>query len=186
VFLTKIMAKVLAQPKLIGLLLGLMLWLWSLLIAHDAGARRAADQCASARATEALDAQRVAEATLRADLDRSARTGTRREQSRQSIDARFNRLQEAAHAAPTPAAAAADAALCVLSDERLRLWRAANAGDTDPGAAPAEPVDPAATPADASVGQADRLAVEPHRGGPAVLPARQPDVQPADVAAAAP
>ncbi|HEX7866569.1 MAG TPA: hypothetical protein VF555_16555 [Variovorax sp.] len=112
-----------------------------------------------------------AKAKTRSDLQRAATTGHAREQDRAALDAFFQQLDREAKDAPT----SADDHY-VLPDERLRTWRAANAGRADPGAAGGKPDSGASAAAPAAHGADTGSGSEPPRGGEGVSPARIADV----------
>ncbi|WP_198086621.1 hypothetical protein [Variovorax sp. E3] len=122
--------------------------------------------------TKAADVAQVkAKAKTRGDLQRAAETGHARERDRAALDALFQQLDREAKDAPT----SADDHY-VLPDERLRLWRAANAGRADSGAARGEP-DGSASTAAAAGNRADTgPGGEPSRRSAGIPPARLADV----------
>ena len=98
--------------------------LYSLGLSHQQVKDVRQDQKAEQQAHQAVKAK------ARADLGRAAATGKAHEQDRTVLDTLYQRLDREAADAPT----AADDHY-VLPDERLQLWRAANAGGADHGAA---------------------------------------------------
>jgi len=122
--------------------------------------------------SQAAEAGRAkAKAKTRTDLQRAASTGHAREQDRAALDALFQQLDREAKDAPTTADDN-----YVLPDERLRIWRAANAGRTDSGAAGSEPDGRASAVAPAAHGSDTGPGSEPPSGGTGVSPARIADV----------
>lgn len=63
-----------------------------------------------------------------AQLGRASQSAAQLAQKQRGLDDFFNRLEAASNAAQNPFKSAADAPSCILPDERLRIWRAANAG----------------------------------------------------------
>ncbi len=124
-----------------------------------------------ATASSAEAAHTKAKTKTRSDLQRAASTGHAREQDRAALDAFFQQLDREAKDAPTTADDH-----YVLPDERLRVWRDANAGRTDPGAAGGQPDSGASAAAPAAHGADTGPGSEPPPGGEGVSPARIADV----------
>lgn len=120
-------------------------------------------------------------AKTRADLARSAQTGAAHEQDRAALDALFQRLDKEANDAPTTARDS-----YVLPDDRLRIWRAANAGPgPDRGDAIGEHHQAPAAPPAAGLGGDSGAGGQPPQGGEGVSRPGFADVPPAGVPAVA-
>ncbi|MDP9990911.1 hypothetical protein J2W28_002081 [Variovorax boronicumulans] len=116
----------------------------------------------------------------RSDIKRAGEAGALREQDRDGLDALFQRLSKEAKDAPT----AADDRY-VLPDERLHVWRAANAGGgPDRGAASAQPDHSTQAAAAAGLGRDSGAGGKPPRGGEGLSQPGFADVPPAGVSAA--
>lgn len=127
-------------------------------------------------------------AQAQASIASASNTGKAHAQQAQRIDQHFSNLeQEARHATPpaTPPAitqtTAAHTDGCMLPDNRLRIWRAANDGassDSHPAAAPHQsaaspkPIDLAATTASTGIRPAAGLGGEPSCGSQGLSPDR--------------
>ncbi|WP_155419674.1 hypothetical protein [Variovorax paradoxus] len=124
-------------------------------------------------------AEKKQKAKTRTDLARAAHTGAAREQDRAALDALFQRLDKEANDAPT---AAHDS--YVLPDDRLRIWRAANAGPGPDRGEPSSESDRAASaPAAAGHGGDSGAGVQPPRGGEGVSQPGLADVPPVGASA---
>lgn len=129
-------------------------------------------------------------ATHTAQLDRSAKAAGQQAKKQRGLDDFFNRLEAASNvtlnAAQTPFKSAVDAPSCILPDERLRIWRAANAGmdaraGFDAAESDATGISPAAAPPSAPASQRGDSGVGaqppargqdvPRTGGASVQPA---------------
>jgi Sec-independent protein translocase protein TatA len=128
---------------------------------HEWGAssERLKTVTSTAKANDQVEKKQKAK--TRSDLTRSAQTGAAREQDRASLDALFQRLEREAKDAPS---AAHDS--YVLPDDRLQLWRAANAGPgRDRGQATGEPHVSAEGAAAAALGTDRGPGGQPQAGG---------------------
>jgi len=127
-------------------------------------------------ATAKVQAQ--ANTQTRADLGRATVVGKAREHHRRSIDSVFQQLESEAHHAPS---AAVDS--YVLPDDRLRIWREANAGSLNPGAATGQPDSGTAALATTGLGPHPGSGDQPPGGGEGIPPAGLPDLPSAGVPA---
>lgn len=115
------------------------------------------------------------------DIARSQQSGTRYEQARSRINHHYQRLEtEARHAPSTPADQ------CVLSADRLRLWKSANDGlgfsaSEHPGTTSSEPHSATRVAAPTDIGSADRPGGQPSGSGEGLPPTSGATVQPAAV-----
>jgi Sec-independent protein translocase protein TatA len=159
------------------LLIGAGFFAWSF---YELGGKSQEVKTSKAETKATVNAANTATATVRADLARADTTGKAREVDRARLDEFFEDLnREAAHA-PT---AAAD--LYVLPDDRLRIWRDANAGRTAQGGATSEPDQGASGAAAALVGRDRSPGGEPPPGREGLSPARIADVSAAVLPAVA-
>lgn len=147
--------KLIAAAIALGLLLllGYGIWQW----------RGASDRVATVEATAEGNAriETKQKAKTRSTLKRAAEAGELREQDRAALDALFQRLSKEAANAPT----AADDRY-VLPDDRLQLWRAANAGSGPDRGAAAGQLDHAPQAATAAgLGRDSGAGGEPSSGG---------------------
>lgn len=155
--------------------LGLLAWsFWAL------GGKTEEVKTVKATATATEKVQEKAKAKTRTDLGRAAATGRAREQDRAALDAFFQQLEREANHAPT---AAADS--YVLPDERLRLWRDANAGRSDRGEAGGQPDGGAPAIAATAHGPDSGPGGQPSRRGEGLPPTRVADVPAAGLPATA-
>ncbi|WP_447776342.1 hypothetical protein [Variovorax boronicumulans] len=116
----------------------------------------------------------------RADIKRAGQTGADRERDRAALDTLFQRLEQEAKDAPS-----ADHDRYVLPDDRLRLWRAANAGPGgDRGVAAGEPDHASSASAAAALGRDRRAGSEPPAGSEGLPRLGLADVSPAGAPAA--
>jgi hypothetical protein len=157
---------------------------------YDRGVAAGRTQCQASVATATVQGQQqqaaqvLAQAT--ADITHAQAAGRVREVERVRIQTVFQVIEkEARHAPPDPVDS------CVLPDDRLRLWAAANAGALEPlapgaGAPGAQPDAGPAAAAPAGIGPDAGPGGQPPPGGDAVPLAGQPDVQPAAAPAHAP
>ncbi|MFP5473078.1 MAG: hypothetical protein ACLGJD_05510 [Gammaproteobacteria bacterium] len=139
------------------------------------------EQTTSAKQATATvqQAQKKADDKTRTDLARASATGRAREADRAALDSLFNKLAKEAADAPS---AAVDH--YVLPDDRLRVWRAANAGPgADPGEAGGEPDGGAAATAAAGDRPHPGPGGEPRAGGAGLSPAGFAGLPPAGVPA---
>jgi len=122
------------------------------------------------------------------EIQRATTTGKAYEVKRQRIATHFSTLETEARHAP----AQTDIAdLCILPDQRLRLWRAANAGpdaggasafgSADQSAAPAQPGGTASAAAPARFWPHVRLGGQSPTGGPGLSPVGRADVPVAEL-----
>jgi hypothetical protein len=140
--------------------------------------------CAVAAASQAVTAtaQAASQAATQAqaDITRGNQAAATNERAQVRIVTLYRTIEsEARHAAPAPVDR------CVLPDERLRIWQAANAGPvgpTDPAdqSGPASQPDPAAsTPEPTQLGADARPGNQPPVGRPDLPPTRGQVLQPA-------
>lgn len=146
------------------------------LFALGSTAQEAKTTKADAAAT--IKAQAQANNNTRAGIARATSAGRAREQGRQAIDTFFQQIDREVHDAPS----SADDDY-VLPDDRLRLWRKANAGRPDSGASARQSHDGAAGAAAALVGADTGARNESPRGGSGLSPAGNTGVQPAGLSA---
>ncbi|WP_431511630.1 hypothetical protein [Variovorax sp. DAIF25] len=166
--------KLIAAAVVLGLLLlvGYGIWQWG----------GASDRLANVEATADGNAHIEAKqrAKTRSTLKRAAEAGELREQDRAALDALFQRLSKEAANAPT----AADDRY-VLPDDRLQLWRAANAGGgPDRGTAAGQPDHAPEATAAAGFGRDSGAGSESPRGGEGLPRPGLADVSPPAVPAA--
>lgn len=165
-----------AWVALVAVVLALLGGMGYALFALGGTAQKAKTVAADVKATG--EAQTKANTETRATIARANKAGHAREQGRQAIDTFFQQLDREARDAPSSAADS-----YVLPDDRLRLWRQANAGGPDTGAAAGQPHDGAASSAAAADRANPGPGGEPPGSGPGVSPARDADVQPAGLPA---
>ena len=164
-----------------------LLWLMALaLVASNAttfwAAWRAGNaQCVASSVAATAKAQTAQDNKTVAKVQRSQATGRTQERTRAAIDKVFVQLeQEAADAPAHPVDG------CVLPDERLRAWAAANAGPGDTGAPAAQPAAAPPSAAPAPLGPDAGPGGQPPRGGQGLPPGGQPAVPAAGLSGATP
>jgi hypothetical protein len=160
--------------------------------AYQAGNQAASKTIAAQSAATAASAvaNQAASAAIKAnsDIDRAQATGKAQAQQERSITNHFDALEEQARhvAAKTKPSTTADLDhLCALPADRLRIWRAANAGlggvdvaapATRADQAPSQFAHRAQPTASTGLGQASRPGSQPPRCSKAVPPAGHADV----------
>lgn len=151
-------------------------WVVCFFVGVWVGAHQQRQQVDLRQAQATVQAQAQVAEVARTDVARSVATGAKREQSRLALEHVFTQLDtEAAHAP----ADFVDS--CVLPDERLRRWHAANAGGADSGAAPGQLDDAARAVAATGIGGDAGSGGQPPAGGTAVPPAGIADLPAAAV-----
>ena len=157
-------------------LMGVGLVAWSF---YALGGKAQEVATAKAQTKATVRAANKTTAKVRADLARATTTGQAREADRARLDELFNSLdQEANHA---PSSVADD---YVLPDDRLRIWRDANAGRSTSSDAPGRADQGAADAAAASIGGHPSAGGQPPAGGAGLPPAGVANVPAAGVSAA--
>jgi hypothetical protein len=145
-------------------------------------------QSAQASASAVVAAAASVASQAQTEIQRAATTGQAYEAKRQRIATHFSTLETDARHEPTQAD---PADLCILPDQRLRLWRAANAGpdaggasafgSADQSAAPAQPGDTASAAAPARFWPHVRLGGQSPTSGPGLSPVGRADVPVAEL-----
>jgi hypothetical protein len=166
--------------KLLGIVVAIVLALaaaaWKV---YDLGVTAGKATCQADQAKDDRGEVARQNADVQGDIKRGTRTGAAHERTRVALDKTFDHLEkEQAHAPVDPVDA------CVLPDDRLRIWRAANAGlEAGQDGASAQPDGAAATAAATGVGPHARPGSEPPAGEQGLSPAGLADVPAAGVLA---
>ncbi len=164
-----------ALVAIVAVAIGVGLFAWSF---YALGGKTEKVNTAKAETKATVRAANKANAKVRADLDRAAVTGQAREADRARLDELFNSLNQEANHAPSSADD------YVLPDERLRIWRDANAGRSTSSDAPGRADQGAADAAAASIGGHPSAGGQPPAGGAGLPPAGVANVPAAGVSAA--
>jgi hypothetical protein len=162
---------------IVAVLVGAGLFAWSF---YELGGKAEEVKTVKAETKAVKKAVAKSNAKVRADLARAADTGQARERDRLHFDQFFEQLAKEAADAPS---AALDQ--YVLPDDRLRLWRDANAGRSTGGDTAGQPDGSAPATASAGIGSDLGAGVGPPGGSPGLPPARVANVPAAQLPATA-
>lgn len=149
--------------------LGLLAFMAASLGGYSHGVDVAATRCKASTSAAVVQGQQQAASAAQVVIAKSAQVGRAREVFRAQVDRTFDTfIQEAAR---EPVAPVDD---CMLPDDRLRRWAAANAGTTDTGTAAAELDEPAPPPAGPGIRPHARPGSQPLGSGEGLPPSGEP------------